>query len=262
MKKNFIYMNEEPGGDGAGGSGDDTGIVDNDTAVTRPDYVPEKFWNPESGEVRLQEMASSYSSLESKIGANREAYFNEFEQGRMANRPESAEQYEVRLDAKELGLPEDTAVNINPEDPMLAWWKSVAFENGYSNDQFNAGVQEYLKNDLKSLPNMDAEREALGEGAQDRINRVELWARKTAGDELFDKVQFALGNADSVIFLEKIMKSQSSIDFGSEGGQAPGKLTRTELQAMQDDPRYWKTRDPDYIQKVNDAWGRFSAQKG
>jgi hypothetical protein len=34
----------------------------------RPDHIPEKFWDPVKGEVRLEEMAKSYSELESKIG--------------------------------------------------------------------------------------------------------------------------------------------------------------------------------------------------
>ena len=30
----------------------------------RPDYIPEKFYNPETGEIRTEEMAKSYTQLE------------------------------------------------------------------------------------------------------------------------------------------------------------------------------------------------------
>lgn len=264
MKQRFIFQNEagNEGGDsgGAGGAGANGAGAGGDSGggdVQRPDFLPEKFWDAESKAPRLEEMAKSYSALETKIGSNREAYFKEFEEGRLSQRPESADAYQLQIDSKELGLPEGVTANIDTKDPLYQWWRETAYANGYTQEQFTAGINQYLKQEFANLPNMDAERETLGENAQDRISRVELWARKNAGDELFDKVKYRLGNADAVQFFEAIMKKTAGIDMSGEGQGHNAPLTKEQIRAMQDDPRYWKDRDPTYIKKVEEAWQNY-----
>ena len=38
----------------------------------RPEYVSEKFWNADTSEVNLEDLASSYNSLEKKLGSRTE----------------------------------------------------------------------------------------------------------------------------------------------------------------------------------------------
>ena len=42
------------------------------TEVTKPDYIQDKFWNAETKEVNLENLASSYNALESKLGSRTE----------------------------------------------------------------------------------------------------------------------------------------------------------------------------------------------
>ncbi len=247
-------MDEANGGDGGDGGGGGT---------ERPEYLPEKFWDADSGSANVEALANSYTGLEKKVSADRDSMFKEFETGRMSGRPESADLYQVEVSREEIGLPEGVDFNLDEKDPLLDWWKETAHSNGYTNEQFNIGINKYLKREFEGMPNLDSERADLGENAQARINRVELWARKTAGDELFNDIQFAMGNAKSVMFLEKLMRAGGGVDMGSGDSSIPGKLTRAEVKAMQDDPRYWKTQDPAYVDKVNNAWKQLGeANKG
>lgn len=90
----------------------------------RPEWLPEKFNTPE-------DLVSSYSSLESKLGKGqeelREAIMSEIEAEAFSNRPETAGQYE---------LPEDFDASL-ADDPDLDWWANFAWENGFSQDEFN-----------------------------------------------------------------------------------------------------------------------------
>ena len=44
--------------------------------VTKPEYVQDKFWNTESNQVNIENLASSYNSLEAKLGSRTECSRN------------------------------------------------------------------------------------------------------------------------------------------------------------------------------------------
>ena len=60
------------GGDDAGGGGpdgnsegnDDAGGKKPDAPAERPAFVPEKFWDPDNGTVRLEDTFKSYTEIE------------------------------------------------------------------------------------------------------------------------------------------------------------------------------------------------------
>jgi hypothetical protein len=50
------------------------------------------------------------------------------------------------------------------------------------------------------------------------------------------------------------MKTAGPADFDADAGGAP--LSLDELRSMQNDPKYWQTKDPAFIQKVSDGYKR------
>ena len=74
---------------------------------SRPEWLPEKFKNPE-------DLVSSYTSLESKLGKGeqelRESIMGEIESEAFANRPEAAGDYQLPEGADELA-----------SDPNVEW---------------------------------------------------------------------------------------------------------------------------------------------
>ena len=60
--------------------------------ASRPDFVPEKFWNADTGEVRLEDAFKSYSEIEKKGRARsdtmRSEIMAELEAQSVADRPE------------------------------------------------------------------------------------------------------------------------------------------------------------------------------
>ena len=43
--------------------------------VEKPEYVPDKFWNKDLNEINVEELSSSYNSLENKLGARTDELF-------------------------------------------------------------------------------------------------------------------------------------------------------------------------------------------
>tara|TARA_R110002110_G_scaffold188520_8_gene396571 strand:+ start:2398 stop:3237 length:840 start_codon:yes stop_codon:yes gene_type:complete len=257
-----------------GGGGADEG------AGTRPEYVPEKFWNAETGQTNVEAMATSYSESETRLseitrgGKTAEEWdvearakiTEELSAESLAGRPETSEAYEYVM-PDDLELPEGVEWTMDENDPLLAWWKTTAFNNGMTQEQFNAGVGDYIKQQAGSLPDYDKEMKALGENAQRRVDGANLWAKANLSEGAFSALESYMTEAKGIELVEEIM-GLTKVGRMNPGGEAP-KLakvkSRTELIEMQKDKRYWDSnyRDESYVAEVSAAWAAaFPGEQG
>jgi len=213
--------------------------VTTEVADSRPEWLPEKFNTPE-------DLVNSYSSLESKLGKGetelRESIMNEIESEAFANRPEKAGDYTLPEGMDELAT-----------DPNIEWWSNFAWENGFSQDEFNEGLSRMMP----PQPDLDAEIEKLGDNANARIEAVALWSQKNLPAEFEQEVMRMGETAEGVQLLEHFMSALSS---GSVSGDAttPTVLGKQELESMMKDPRYWDNtrRDPAYVRQVDEGFAK------
>ena len=84
----------------------------------RPEYIPEKFYNPETGEIRTEEMAKSYTQLE-KFSTGKEEEMEERIVEKLA--AEHAENVPESYDLP--ALPEGITEEMVNANPMTEWWK-------------------------------------------------------------------------------------------------------------------------------------------
>ena len=211
----------------------------------RPEWLPEKFNTPE-------DMAASYSSLESKLGQGQDEMRAQIEQeleiSALEGRPETAGDYE---------LPEQINEAEAVDNEMLAWWAEHSFENGYSQEEFADGIAKYAAYMEGQGPDLEAERQALGENADARIEAVDLWAGKNVPEEFADQIELLGQSAQGIKMLEHFMsQSQQS----SPQGQfvAPQATNEEQLKTMMQDPRYWNPsqRDPNYVKQVQEGFSK------
>ncbi len=211
----------------------------------RPEWLPEKFNTPE-------DMAASYSSLESKLGQGQDEIRAQIEQelevSALEGRPETAGDYE---------LPEQINEAEAVDNEMLAWWAEHSFENGYSQEEFADGIAKYAEYMDTQGPNLDAERQALGENADARIEAVDLWAGKNVPEEFADQIELLGQSAQGIKMLEHFMSQSQQ---ASPQGQfvAPQATNEEQLKTMMNDPRYWNPsqRDPNYVKQVQEGFSK------
>lgn len=217
---------------------DDAG---NTGASERPEWLPEKFKTAE-------DLVSSYSQLESKLGKSqeeiREALVAELEQQAMQGVPESSGGYE---------LPDDVPASMS--DDALLRYAEFAHKNGFTQEEFVEGL-----NDISSLipmPDLDAERERLGENANARIEAVALWAKSSLPQEFENEILRLGQTADGVRLLETIMQNMSDTTVSNDT-TAPSRLNEADLRSMMSDPRYWNSaqRDPAFIKQVDEGFAK------
>lgn len=211
----------------------------------RPEWLPEKFNTPE-------DMAASYSSLESKLGQSKDDMRAEIEQEleieALEGRPETAGDYV---------LPDIIDEELAVDNEMLGWWANHAHENGYSQEEFTAGIMKYAEHMESQEPDLEAERAALGENADARIEAVQLWSENKLPEEFQDQAELLATSAQGIKFMEYLMAEGKQASPNGSFTPAAA-VTLEDLQAMQKDPRYWNPaqRDMGFVKKVDEGFSK------
>ena len=222
-----------------------------------PEYVPEKFWDKDKNELNVEELGMSYKALEKKLGQRTDVLYKELE-----------EDYAKRMSAKapeeyvipEFELPEGVNVDINTEEPMLQWWADTARKAGLSQEQFAEGIEQFVNNEIAGLPDIQAEKELLGDNAEQRIESANLWAKKNLTPDSYDAISQFAARADGVKVIEELMNLTKEAPIPQHETQIDVKPSLADIRSMMNDPRYYEDgrKDPAYIEKVTQLFNKYA----
>jgi hypothetical protein len=226
---------------------------ENTSEVQIPEYIPEKFWDTERNEIKVEELGASYKALEQKLGMRTEDLVRQvqedYENQRKSSVPES---YEVRLPE----VPEDVEITVDPEQELVKSWQQICRDNGLSQEVFDQGVAAFVNNEIAGLPNLQEEMAKLGDNARERIEAADLWSKKYLSTDSYDVIANLASTAEGVKALEEIMSLSRSKPLPNTNTVIDVELDERDLQSMMKDPRYWKEgmKDPAYIAKVTNLY--------
>jgi len=226
---------------------------ENTSEVQIPEYIPEKFWDTERNEIKVEELGASYKALEQKLGMRTEDLVKQvqedYENQRKSSVPES---YEVRLPE----VPEDVEITVDPEQELVKSWQQICRDNGLSQEVFDQGVAAFVNNEIAGLPNLQEEMAKLGDNARERIEAADLWSKKYLSTDAYDAIANLASTAEGVKALEEIMSLSRSKPLPNTNTVMDVELDERDLQSMMKDPRYWKEgmKDPAYIAKVTNLY--------
>ena len=255
------------GDEGAGGSESEAPAEgEAPAAPSRPEYVPEKFWDAEGGKIREEQVFKSYGELERNFRSRDEEMrgkiSGELEQERLSSRPEKPTDYEVMLpqDYTEMGI------TIANDDPLVGFWQEQAHEFGLSPKQFNDALTHYVETSLKSQPDPQAEMAKLGDTGKVRAAAIGRWASRTFQAGELNAVQSIATTADGVTALEKLMEmsqGSSGPPDALAGTITSNQVSQEELNSMMDDPRYIDPmkRDAAYVKRVEAGFEKLYGHK-
>lgn len=226
-------------------------------AAERPDWLPEKFWNAEAGEARFEDLANAYTSIEQRFMTKRDDLIAQFKdewasEGREGV-PEAPEGYEISL-PDDL-VPEGMEVNLDADDPLLSFWRQHCFDNKLGADTFNAGIEQFLRNEMNTLPTADSIRQALGENAGERVKAAMSFLSANVSTDTYDKIAQMPIMPAVVEAIEEISKSitggvPTNTDPTAVNGSVP---TLEELRELQASAAYQKG-DPKVVQQVREGY--------
>lgn len=189
---------------------------------TRPDHIPEQFWDPATNQPRIEAMAKSWTDLRRKVS-----------QG-TGQAPETPDAYAL---PKVEGLTEEI---LPPDDPLWKQVRESAHKAGVSQAQLEAIATPYVQAALERLKSQpaaspDADRAAreqylaeqkqqLGPNADLMISDMKQWIKgmETRGSltEGEAKALLAAGNADGIRALAKLraMTGEKAIPLDTLAG--------------------------------------------
>jgi hypothetical protein len=223
------------------------------TVVSKPEYVQDKFWDVDRKEVNLENLSSSYNALEKKLGSRTEDLSKQIRQDmeleRLKNAPEA---YKVNLPE----LPENVDVSVSDDMEIVQWWRETAKKNGLSQDQFDEGVSMFINNAVSALPDINAEMQNLGDNAKERIEASELWSKKNLSPSAYSTFSSIAATADGVKAIEEIMKLTKDSPIPTTPTQLSVTPDLQDLKSMMNDPKYFDSnqRDPSYVKRVTELY--------
>jgi hypothetical protein len=245
---------QEDGGEDAGGGSESEAKSESSVeegsrstiAVSKPEWLADKFWNPKDLVADLaQRTEEARSSAEKRLSSKYEDLKQEVAKD-MAEAvpvgvPENPKGYEMQI--RDSAVPEGVHVEISPEDPMLQFFQETAHKYKVPQSEFNEIINQYVSTRIAELPNYKEEMEALGEHGELRTERIMNWASSTL-------------SPDSQEALKGIAVTAKIND---ETGNYNEAYSKAELKEMMNDERYWKNGgDPTYIAKVRAGFRRLA----
>jgi hypothetical protein len=226
-----------------------------DPSGTRPTDVPEKFWDEEAGAVRVDALLKSYRELEKRLS-----------QRLAPPAPDAPEEDRIRF-RRAIGVPDA------PEDYVIeskhelccadAGVNQRLHEAGFTPSQaqlvYDLAAERLLPLIAEAASQFEAERqvEKLREhfGGEERFRRIAAQVSAWGRTNLPAPVMEALSTtAEGVIALHRMMDAKEP--GLAHRGEAPSASDETELRAMMRDPRYWRTREPEFVKRVTDGFRR------
>ena len=216
---------------------------DLETKVDRPEWLPEKY---KTGE----DLAKAYKELESKLGTReddmRQKFIDELNEEAYKDRPETANDYKI---------PESIDEKAALDDEVFQWWAKHSYENGFSQQEFEDGINMVMKTINANMPDLDAEMEKLGDNAEARIEAVALFTKQFFPEEHMESIEILAETANGIKTLEFLIEKMKSPSVNNESDPVD-QITEDSLKAMMSDERYWNParRDMGYVRQVDEGF--------
>jgi hypothetical protein len=226
-----------------------------DSAALRPEDVPEKFWDAEANALRVDALLKSYKELEKRMS-----------QRFTAPGPDAPEEEKLRF-RRAMGVPDShEEYSIEAKHEMCgpdAEINKKLHEAGFSCTQvqlvYDLAAERLLPLIAEAAADYEAQKqmaklaESLGGEAQFRrmAPQISAWGRANLPPPVFAALSTT---AEGVMALHAMM-AKGEPSLAREAAPAES-VDEQALRKMMRDPRYWRTREPEYVKRVSDGFKR------
>jgi hypothetical protein len=217
--------------------------------------VPEKFRDPVTGGIRIEALLKSYLELERAMSR------------RVARPGDDAPDEDCARWRRMLGVPDSPdAYEITPPHDLCGPDEEVnrrLHEAGFSCSQaqlvYDLAAERLVPLIAEAAADFEAgrQREKLHAefGGEERFRRIvpqiAAWGRANLPEPVFAALSTT---AEGVIAMQRMMAAKEP--SLARGGDADAGPDEAELRKMMRDPRYWRSREPDFVRRVTDGFRR------
>ena len=213
-------------------------------AAEKPEGLPDKFWDEDAGEVRIESLVKSYIFLEKKFSNDDDTRTRFL---KSAGVPKSHEDYDV-------------AIKDELFEPDMDLQKRL-HDKGFTPEQvqevYDLATDKMVPMilDMASEFQADREIERLIEkfGGEDKWREVSrqmlMFGQKNLPPQVLEGMS---SSYEGILALYSMMQSGEPQTMG--GGQSVSSNASKDLESMMRDPKYWREKDPAFIAKVTDGF--------
>jgi hypothetical protein len=228
------------------------------TGEVRPGHVPEKFWDPESKNVRVEALTKSYAELERKLsGMMPGPQAPDFDQSlrKALGVPEAPEASRIELKDDLLQIDPDVnkrlhAAGFSPAQAQLVYDLAV--------ERMVPLVREYAEGFRVELAQSKLAEEFGGETAWSSLApQLASWGQSNLPASVYNALA---STPEGVRALHKLMNSGEPSLGGSLSG-ARGPADESELRKLMADKRYWRDHDPEIVRVVSEGFKRLYPER-
>lgn len=200
-------------------------------AATRPEYVPEQFWDATTNKVKDKEFGEHITQVATRDAA---------EQVRRLSLPQKAEDYKIGT-TPNFKPPPGIEFTVNEADPLWSQARAWAQKSGLSQDQFAEAVDLFAGAKVADAATIKAAKAAeigkLGAAGTARVTALETFLTGMVGEQDAKQLGGMLVTAGIVQAFEKLVTkfaSQGSAAFSQahRNADAPGKVTDEQWNSM------------------------------
>jgi hypothetical protein len=230
-------------------------LLEPNEAPARPPHVPEKFWDVSANTIRVDALLKSYLELERRLSQ------------RMGPPGDDAPEEERIRFRRAFGIPDSPdGYDIKPCHEMCGPDPEVnrrLHEAGFTPRQaqlvYDLAAERLLPLIAEAAAEFEAGRQReklIAEfGGEERFRRVaagiSAWGRANLPEAVFAALS---STAEGVVALHRMMEAKEPVL--SRDAAAEAAPDEAELRKMMRDPRYWRTREPDFVKRVTDGFRR------
>lgn len=224
-------------------------------AKARPGDVPEKFWNAETGALRVDALLKSYRELERRLSQ------------RAAPPADDAAPEDLLRFRQTMGIPEaPEAYSINEPHELCCADAEVNkrlhaahFSNAQAQLVYDLAAERLVPLIAEAAAQFEADRQrerlSAHFGGEDRFRQVAAQLSAWGRSKLPAPVYEALAStAEGVLALEQMMRKEEP--GLSRDAAPPARESEAELRSMMRDPRYWRQREPEFVRRVTEGFRR------
>ena len=198
--------------------------------------IPEKFKNPETGELNTEALLNSYTALEKNLSEKS-----------VKAAPASAEEYCVNCDHGLFDVDPEINARLHAKglnDEQVQEVYDLAAEKMVPMIQSVAGDYSAERELDKIVAHFGGE-----EGWKAVAPQLLKFGQKQLPTDVLDNLS---SSYEGIIALHNMMKStEPALEKKSEN---PSKIGELDLQSMMRDPKYWRDKDPAYVAKVTQGF--------
>lgn len=219
----------------------------------RPAEVPEKFWDPATGALRTEALLKSYGELERRLSQ------------RLAPPPADAAAEELARFREAMGIPptpeeyciEAPCAQCGADAEVNAQLHAAHFSNPQAQLVYELAARKLLPLIAEAAAQYEADRQReklhAHYGSEERFRQVAAqlgaWGRVNLPPAVYQALS---STAEGVLALEQMMHRPEPA-LGRDVS-APTPTSEAELRSMMRDPRYWRAREPAFVQRVTEGF--------